>query len=282
MQEAVPSSFGRLFSTYNDALSRDWWRVSKCFERIKVVNIGGTAIGSGITAPRFYIMEIAGQLQELTKLPVTRGENLHDATANLDSFVEIHATLKAHAVNLEKIANDIRLLSSDIFGKKNLHIPKKQTGSSIMPGKVNPVIPEYIISLAHKIYGNDMLISNLTAQGCLDLNAYIPVIGHALIESLKLLISANQTMEKNLFAGISLNQKLAEEQLYFSPVITTALIPYIGYKQCALLADEMKANSSNIFSANANLMLMDPDKLEEILSPSNLLKSGYSIDDILK
>lgn len=282
MQEAVPSSFGRLFSTYNDALSRDWWRVSKCFERIKVVNIGGTAIGSGITAPRYYLMEIAGQLQELTKLPITRGENLHDATVNLDSFVEIHATLKAHAVNLEKIANDIRLLSSDIYGKKNIHIPKKQTGSSIMPSKVNPVIPEYIISLAHKIYGNDMLISNLAAQGCLDLNAYIPVIGHALIESLKLLISANQTMEKNLFSGITLDQKLAEEQLYFSPVITTALIPYIGYKQCALLADEMKANSSNIFSANANLMLMDPDKLEEILSPSNLLKSGYSIDDILK
>ncbi|NJO68452.1 MAG: aspartate ammonia-lyase, partial [Bacteroidetes bacterium] len=102
MQEAVPSSFGRLFSTYSDALSRDWWRVSKCSERIKTVNLGGGAVGTGIAVPQFFIMQVVSELQHLTKLPVTRAENLQDATANNDSFVEVHATLKAHAVNLEK------------------------------------------------------------------------------------------------------------------------------------------------------------------------------------
>jgi len=282
MQEAVPSSFGRLFSTYNDALSRDWWRVSKCFERIKVVNLGGTAIGTGISVPRFYIMEIVGQLQELTKLPLTRGENLQDSTANLDSYVEIHATLKAHAVNLEKMANDLRLLSSDLIENKVLTIPKVQLGSSIMPAKVNPVIPEYIVGIAQKIYSNDLLITNLSAQGCLDLNAYLPFIGHSIIESIKLLISADIAIDQHLISGIRINQTLAKEQLYKSIAITTALIPYIGYHSCTILANEMKSSDIDIFAANAKLQFLDQAKLIEILNTSNLLKAGYSIDDLLK
>jgi len=187
MQEAVPSSYGMLFSTYSEALSRDWWRVSKCFERIKIVNLGGSAVGTGIGVPKYFIMEVVPVLQNLTGLPVTRNENLADATNNLDSFVEVHAILKAHAVNLEKMVSDIRLLASDVAGVHGLQIQQRQVGSSIMPGKVNPVIPEFVISAAHKIYSNDMLITSLSAQGCLDLNAYLPVIGHALLESLKLL-----------------------------------------------------------------------------------------------
>ncbi|NMD00623.1 MAG: aspartate ammonia-lyase, partial [Bacteroidales bacterium] len=125
MQEAVPTTFGKLFSAYNDALSRDWWRTSKCFERIKVVNLGGGAIGTGLAIPRFYIMEVVSELQRLTNLPIARGENLSDSTQNLDSLVEVHAILKSHAVNLEKIANDLRLLSADI-GAKTLHLPANQ------------------------------------------------------------------------------------------------------------------------------------------------------------
>src|SRR5512138_370851 len=114
MQEAVPSTFGRLFSAYSEALSRDWWRVSKCFERIKQVNLGGSAIGTGMAVPRYFIMEAIPRLQNLSGLPLARSENLSDATSNLDPFVEIHATLKSHAVNLEKMSSDIRLLSADI------------------------------------------------------------------------------------------------------------------------------------------------------------------------
>ena len=147
------------------------------------------------------MMEAVQTLQRLTGLPVTRAENLSDATSNLDSFVEVHAILKAHAVNLEKMVNDLRLLASDI-SHKEIEIPQKQVGSSIMPGKVNPVIAEYVVSAAHKIYSNDVLITSLCGQGCMELNAYIPAIGHAIIESLKLLIGANETLQENFFKGL--------------------------------------------------------------------------------
>lgn len=280
MQEAVPSSFGMLFSSYNEALSRDWWRVSKCFERIKVVNLGGSAIGTGIAIPRFFIMEAVPALQKLTNLPITRSENMPDATSNLDSLVEVHAILKAHAVNLEKMVSDIRLLSSDLVGRKEISIPQKQTGSSIMPGKINPVIPEFVISAAHKIYANDILISSLSAQGCLDLNAYFPVIGNALLESIKLLIASNKTLKENLFKGLEIDSKSAEKRLFKSPAITTALSPYIGYHKAAQLAKEMKNNNLDIFGANEKLQIMSTEKLKMILQPQNLLKTGFTLNDL--
>jgi aspartate ammonia-lyase len=280
MQEAVPSSYGMLFSTYSEALSRDWWRVSKCFERIKIVNLGGSAVGTGIAVPKFFIMEVVPVLQKLTGLPVTRSENLSDATNNLDSFVEVHAILKAHAVNLEKMVSDLRLLASDVAGIHNVTIPQRQVGSSIMPGKVNPVIPEFVISAAHKIYSNDMLISSLSAQGCLDLNAYLPAIGHALLESLKLLIAADRTISQNLIEGLSITSGTGSTRLYSSPAITTALSPLIGYRKAVLLAKEMKNMNCNVFEANNKLKLVDNEKLEIILKPENLLKTGFTLSDL--
>lgn len=279
MQEAVPSTFGALFSTYNEALSRDWWRVSKCKERIKVVNLGGGATGTGIAIPRFFIMEVVPELRNIVSLPLTRSENLQDATANLDTWVEIHATLKAHAVTLEKIASDMRLLSSDISAKL-IELPAKQVGSSIMPGKVNPVIPEFVISAAHRIYSNDMLVSSLCARGSLDLNAYLPVTGHSILESLKLLISVNETMAGNLFSELRVNSDKGYLALIKSPSITTALIPYIGYKKAAALAKEMKEGGLDIFEAAGTTGIMKKDRLTEILKPGNLLKLGFTFSDI--
>lgn len=281
MQEAVPSSFGVLFSTYNEALSRDWWRVSRCKERIKVINLGGGATGSGISIPRYFIMEIVPELRSLTSLPVTRSENLQDATANLDSWVEIHATLKSHAVNLEKISNDIRLLSSDISGKGFITIPDRQVGSSIMPGKINPVIPEFVISSAHKIYANDHLISSLCGQGCLNLNAYLPAIGHAILESIKLLSAANISLTRFLFTGLEVNTDAGYRALISSPAITTALIPYIGYNKATSLAYEMKQHNVDIFSAAEKTGLIPIQKLKKIVEPGNLLKLGFTISDII-
>ena len=281
MQEAVPSSYDKLFSTYNNALSRDWWRVSKCLERIKEVNLGGGAAGTGLSIPRYFIMNVVGELQKLTSLPVTRGENLSDTTANLDSFVEVHAILKSHAVNLEKMVSDLRLLSSDLFKNREIHIPKKQVGSSIMPGKVNPVIPEYVISVAHRVYSNDLIISNLSGQGCLDLNAYLPIIGHALIESLKLLISANQTCVDNLLREIEVPESTEENApVYLNPSVTTALSPYIGYNNATLLAKEMKKRGCSVFQANDRLKMIENDKLIKLLLPQNLLKLGFSLNDL--
>jgi len=280
MQEAVPSSFGLLFSTYNEALSRDWWRVSKCSERIRQVNLGGGAIGTGLSIPRFIIMEVVPELRAITGLQLSHSENLADATSNLDKWVEIHATLKAHAVNLEKIASDIRLLASDIAGNKTLLIPERQVGSSIMPGKINPVIPEFVISGSHKIYSNDMLISSLSGQGILELNAYLPVIGCSVIESLNLLISADKTLLRNLFSGLIINETAGYQMLIRSPSITTALIPHIGYHKAAELAYLMKDKNIDVFEANTIREVIESKRLNEILEAGNLLRLGFTLDDI--
>lgn len=279
MQSALPSSFGMLFSSYNEALSRDWWRVSKSSERIKQVNLGGGASGTGLSIPRYFIMESVAELRKLTGLPLSHSENLPDATSNLDKWVEIHAILKAHAVNLEKISSDIRLLSSDIAGHKTVIIPDKQVGSSIMPGKINPVIPEFVISSAHKIYSNDVLVSSLCGQGMLDLNAYLPLIGYTIIESIKLLIACNRSLHDHLLNGIKVETD-GYNRLVKSPSITTALLPYTGYHKASELANLMKEKNLDVFEANAVLGIIDPDKLKLIMQPGNLMKLGFSIDEL--
>ncbi len=304
MQEAVPTSFGKLFSTYSEALSRDWWRVSRCFERIKTVNLGGSAIGTGMAVPRYFIMEVVGHLQKLTGLPVTRSENLADATSNLDSLVEVHATLKAHAVNLEKMVSDLRLLASDLTASGSLEsatgnlasgilphasrvtrhaslsLPQRQVGSSIMPGKVNPVIPEFVISAAHRVYANDQIISSLCAQGCLELNAYLPAIGHALLDSLKLLIASDNTLKINLLDGLHVHPEGSRERLLRSPSSATVLLPLIGYRASTELAGYMKEHDTDIFTANRALKLVPELKLEELMKPGNLLKLGYTVSEL--
>jgi aspartate ammonia-lyase len=280
MQEAVPTTWGRLFSSYSDALSRDWWRVSKCLERIKVVNLGGSAVGTSITVPRFFVAEVVTRLQQLTGLPVSRGENLSDATSNLDPLVEVHSIIKAHAVTMEKMAGDLRILASDMHGKRSLSIPARQAGSSVMPGKVNPVIPEFVISCSHRVYSNDQLVSSLAAQGCLELNAYLPLIGHSLLESIKTLIAADHSMAENLLSGLEIEADEAEKQVMSSPAVTTALLPFIGYKKAATLAQMMKEEGLNIFEANEKLGYINPDKLTGILKPENLVQGGYRLKDI--
>jgi aspartate ammonia-lyase len=187
--------------------------------------------------------------------------------------------VKAHAVNLEKIASDIRHLASDL-GPRELVIPPVQVGSSIMPGKINPVIPEYAISVAHRVYANDTLVASLCGQGCLELNAYLPAIGNALLDSLELLISADETMRKHLLAGLEVHADTGEERLLRSPSVTTALIPFIGYHKAGELASEMKKTGSTILEANHKRKLIPEEKLRDILKPENLVKLGYTLGDL--
>jgi aspartate ammonia-lyase len=147
----------------------------------------------------------------------------------MDRWVEVHAILKAHAVNLEKIVSDLRLLSSGVGGKREIRLPARQVGSSIMPGKINPVIPEYLVSSAHRIYANDQLIAGLSAQGCLELNAYLPEIGCAMLESLRLMVSMNRALKEHLLEGLEVDEEAAREKLFLSPAVTTALSPLLGY-----------------------------------------------------
>ncbi|NBC83966.1 MAG: aspartate ammonia-lyase [Bacteroidetes bacterium] len=280
MQEAVPTSFGRLFSTYNDALSRDWWRISKCAERMKSVNMGGSAIGTGLTVPRYFIYEVIKQLQHLSALPISRAENLSDATCNQDELVETHGIIKTHAVNLEKMSGDLRLLSSDMNSTKQISIPAQQTGSSIMPGKINPVIPEFVISACHKVYANDQLITGLSAQGCLELNAYLPIIGDTLLDSLQLLTAANQSIQNKLIRGLVVHTEQSLQKLLTSPSITTALLPFIGYEKASELAHYMKSNTCTIYEANKRLKFIDEQKIKELLHPEKLLQEGFTLKDL--
>ena len=245
-----------------------------------MVNLGGSAVGTSITVPKFFVADVVPVLRQLTGLPLTRGENLSDSTSNLDPRVEVHGIIKAHAVTMEKMAGDLRMLASDIHGSRSLSIPARQAGSSIMPGKVNPVIAEFVISCSHRVYGNDQLVSSLAAQGCLELNAYLPVIGHALLESLKTLVAADRTMEKNMLAGIEIEPNDAEGHVLASPAVATALLPYIGYKKAATMARLMKEEQLTIFGANEKLKYLDPQKLGEILKPENLVQEGYRLKDI--
>ena len=171
-------------------------------------------------------------------------------------------------------------MASDIHGTKEIALPPLQMGSSIMPGKVNPVIPEFVISASHLVYSNDMLISNLCGQGCLDLNAYLPVIGHKLLESLKLLIASCSTLRDNLVLNLKVNSESAYQKLMTSPAITTALLPYIGYKKAAELGKYMSVHKDTIFKANEALALIDNNKLLELMKPENLLKEGFSIKEL--
>ena len=278
LQEAVPTSVGRLISSYNEALSRDWWRVSKAKERIKSINLGGGAVGTALGIPTFIVFEAPKQLRDISSQPLTRAENLSDATSNQDDFVEMHSIMKTVAVNLEKIASDIRLLSSDISGQNRLFkIPSVQVGSSIMPQKVNPVISEFVISCSRKVLSNDQLISSLAASGTLELNAYLPTLGDAILESLDLLIASCNSLNNNMIKGIIVDEKNSYEALIHSPSITTALIPTLGYKVASEVASLMKKNKISIFEAN-NLIKLIPQKvLENILKPENLLSLGFSV-----
>jgi len=279
MQAAVPSSYGMLLSSYSDALSRDWWRISRCIERLKVVNIGGSAIGTGMAVPRYFIMEVIQVLRQLTGLPLTRSENMGDATSNLDVLVEVHAILKALAVSLEKMSNDLRLLASDLTTGE-VRLPNRQVGSSVMPGKVNPVIPEYIITLAHRVYANDQIITSLSAQGCLDLNPYLPVIGDALLNSLELLNAGCLSLRDNLITGLTIDTGHDTQRIYTNPAVTTALLPLIGYHQASKLAALMKAEHINVFEANKILGLVPEEVASKMLAPQELLKLGFSIKEI--
>jgi aspartate ammonia-lyase len=188
--------------------------------------------------------------------------------------------LKSLAVNLEKFASDLRLMASDIHGNKVLKIPARQVGSSIMPGKVNPVIPEFVISVAHQVYANDMLITQLAGQGQMDLNAYIPLLGQRFLQSLEYLSSAVKSLNDNLLQGLEIDEKLSHQTMMYSPAITTALIPLIGYHKAAELAKTMREEKLNIHEANDKLQLLEKADLDKLLKPGNLLKQGYSLNDL--
>lgn len=277
LQDACPITLGAEFSAWAEALGRDRWRVFKCEERLRVVNLGGTAIGTGLTAPRDYIFRVTETLREVTRLGLSRAENLVDATQNADVFVEISGILKAHAVNLFKISSDLRLLASGPHaGLGELQLPAMQVGSSVMPGKVNPVICEAVGQSALQVMSQDMAITLAAQSGQLELNAFLPLIAHALLGNLTLLERACTIFRERCIEGIQANAARCTELLERSHAQVTALVPVLGYELAAEVAKEAQQSQATIRSVVLARGLIAPPVLDRLLSAEAMTALGYS------
>ncbi|MEN6621090.1 MAG: aspartate ammonia-lyase [Smithella sp.] len=269
LQEAVPITLGAEFSAFAEAISRDRWRTFKCEERLRVVNLGGTAVGTGLTAPKDYIFLVIEKLREATGLGLSRGENLPGETANADAFVEVSGILKAHAVNLIKIGNDLRLMNF----LREIKLPQLQAGSSVMPGKVNPVLIEAAIQTGIKVIANDNIITETAARGTLQINELLPLLAHAFLESLDLLTNINQLLAIHV-RGITADAQKCREFFDHSPMIITALLPVIGYER----ATQLMAEFNQTGRKNMRQFLeekIDKSILDKVFSSSSLTALGY-------
>ena len=276
LQDACPMTLGAEFSAWAEAFSRDRWRVFKCEERLRVVNLGGTAIGTGLTAPRDYIFRVVDKLREETGFGLARAENLVDATQNADAFVEVSGILKAHAVNLLKISSDLRLLASGPrTGFGELRLPARQAGSSIMPGKVNPVICEAVAQAAMLAIGNDALITMAAGAGQLELNAFLPLLAHALLQSLSVLEAACMTFRTRCVEGIEADREACAQHVERSWATVTALAPHIGYGRAAELAKRVQATGRSVVDVVVEEGILDAETVRRLLSAEAMTALGY-------
>lgn len=271
LQDAVPIRLGQEFKAYASVIKRDIKRITKVSDEMKVINLGATAIGTAINTTPYYLENIVPNLSKITKEKLEQAEDLIDATQNLDGFVQVSAALKTCAVNLSKIANDLRLLSSGPkTGIGEITLPAKQNGSSIMPGKINPVIPEVVSQVAFNIIGNDFTITMAAESGQLELNAFEPVLFYNIFESIETLGSAAKTFVENCIVDIVANREHCKELLENSVGISTALCPYIGYKKSASIAKESLKSGKTIKEIVLREKLMTEEKLKEVLEPFKL------------
>lgn len=271
LEDAVPIRLGQEFAAYASALKRDYKRIQSITEEMRVVNMGGSAIGTSVNVGKEYLHKIAAELSLEFGKKLLQADNLIDATQNADGFCAVSGTLKALAVNLSKMCNDLRLMSSGPkTGFGEITLPAKQNGSSIMPGKVNPVIPEVVSQVAFAVIGNDMTISIAVEGGQLELNAFEPVIFYKLFESLICLTGAMKTLTMNCIVGIVANREHCETLVQSSVGIVTALCPYLGYKKSAELAKEALAKNVGIRDLILQHGLMDEEQVDKILDPYSM------------
>jgi len=275
LQEAVLTTMGRTMSCFAEAVSRDRWRVYKCEERLRVVNLGGTAIGSGLGAPRQYIFNAVNKLRELTQIGLARAENLTDATQNHDVLVEVSGILSACAVNLMKICGDIRLMSSGpAAGLCEITLPAMQAGSSIMPGKVNPVIPEAVIQSSLKVIGNHNTISQACAMGNLELNAFLPLVADLLLENITLLDRSAGVLAEKCIDGLRVDAEGCAKGANSEIPVAAALVSRLGYGAVQDCLVDSRRRGVSLKTVLAEKGLMDSAALDAILEPESVLRLG--------
>ena len=276
LQDAVLTTLGREMGAYAEAVNRDRWRLYKAQERLRVVNLGGTAIGTGLGAPRSAIFRATDILRELTGIPFARAENLVEATQNADVYAEVHGLLTACATNLIKISGDLRLMSSGPeAGFGEIYLPSVQAGSSIMPGKVNPVIPEAVTQAGMKVLGNHTALAQAVAAGSLELNPFLPLVADVLLESIDLLTRGCRMLRVKCVDGIEANEKRCRQHVESSTALATALVPVIGYESAAEVLDHARKQGITVRESVLKMGVIDEKELDRLLSPEAVMKLGY-------
>ncbi|MBN8440308.1 MAG: aspartate ammonia-lyase [Thauera sp.] len=273
LQDAVPMTLGQEFSTYAVMLGEDEERLKEAALLIREINLGATAIGTGINAHPEYAPLVCRRLAEISGVPVVTSPNLIEATQDCGSFVQLSGVLKRVAVKLSKVCNDLRLLSSGPrAGLGEINLPARQAGSSIMPGKVNPVIPEVVNQIAFEIIGNDLTVSFAAEAGQLQLNAFEPIIAHSLFKSVLHLSNGCRVLADHCVSGITANRDLLRATVERSIGIVTALNPYIGYANATEVAAEAFRSGRGVAEIVLDRGLMNADELAEVLRPEVLTR----------
>ena len=271
LQDAVPMTLGQEFRGFAVTLAEDNDRLSEVIPLLNEINMGATAIGTGITADPRYAEAVRRQLVDITGIDMETAPDLIEATSDAGVFMTVSGTLKRAAVKLSKICNDLRLISSGPqAGLGEIALPPRQAGSSIMPGKVNPVIPEVVNQVAFSIIGADATVTAAAEAGQLQLNAFEPVITHSILQSLMWLTNACYTLRVNCVDGITANYSRLAAQVESSVGVVTALTPYIGYAASAKLAHEALTTNASIAELVVAAGLMQADDVARVLAPERL------------
>ena len=277
LQDAVPIRLGQEFSAYAAMLKRDMARIEAAVMSLEVINMGATAVGTGLNAAPAYIVRVTEILRDISQLPLRRAENLVDATQNTDAFLEVSGALKTLAVNLSKIANDLRLMASGPrAGLKEINLPPLQPGSSIMPGKVNPVMPEVVNQVAFQVQGNDFTIALACGAGQLELNVMEPVIVFNLLQSLDILRNVMKVFRERCVVGITANQERCESMVENSVGVITAINPHVGYDVASMVAKEAIASGRSVRSIVLEKGVLTAEELDTILNPHEMTKPGIA------
>ena len=273
LQDAVPMTLGQEFEAYAATLGEEIQRLEQNSKLLLEVNMGATAIGTGINADPDYSEKVIKHLRDITKMDIVLADNLVEATQDTGAFVIFSSAVKRLAVKLSKVSNDLRLMSSGPrTGFNEINLPPMQPGSSIMPGKVNPVIPEVVNQIAFKVIGNDLTVTLAAEAGQLELNVMEPVIVQSLFESMEMLKNGMSTLKHRCIDGITANEERCRQLVENSIGLVTALNPYLGYEQSTLLAKEALETNRGVYELVLEKNLMSKEELDKILAPENMIK----------
>lgn len=272
LQDAVPMTLGQEFKTFELMINKDIERVLDARNLVRIINLGGTAIGTGINSHPDYKHIVEEKIQEVTGRPFITATDLIEATQSTGAYVQISGVLKRVSVKLSKVCNDLRLLSSGPrAGLNEINLPKMQPGSSIMPGKVNPVIPEVVNQVCFAVIGNDITVTMAAEGGQLQLNVFEPVIAYSLFNSIVMLNRAILTLAHKCIDGITANEDVCKNFVLNSVGIVTALNPYIGYENSASIAKECLNTGKSVYDITLERGLLSKEQLDEIFKPQNMI-----------